>query len=446
MTVAAGATTSETPNVEDDAVEILRQLIRIDTTNTGEPEGTVGEAIAAEYVESLLAGCGYELERFETTSGKRQGVYVRVPGRDTTRPALLLHGHLDVVPAIASDWSVPPFAADEIDGMIWGRGAVDMKDMDAMLIALVRHWAATGYVPPREIVLILTPDEEAGGHHGAHWIVENRPDMLAGVAEAVGEVGGFSVTVADDQRLYLVQTAEKGLAWMRLTAGGTGGHGSMLNDDNAITELARAVTRVGDHRFPIVMTDTMRACAEALAEAFGVPFDPADPSEFLAALGPMARIVGATMSNTVNPTMLSSGIKANVIPDTAQAVVDGRFLPGQEEEFLAAIDALIGDRVSREFVHHDIALETPFDGPLIEAMSAALAAEDPGSRAIPYIMSGGTDAKAWSLRGIRCFGFVPLQLPPDLDFPAMFHGIDERVPVASVRFGVRVLQRFIDAS
>ncbi len=431
---------------QDDAVSILRELIRIDTTNTGEPDGTVGEAVAAEFVHFLLSQAGYSPERFETTSATRQGVYLRIPGHDRERGALLLHGHLDVVPAVAADWSVPPFAAEEIDGLIWGRGAVDMKDMDAMLIALVRDWARTGYVPPRDIVLIMTPDEEAGGRHGAHWIVDNRPDMLDGVTEAVGEVGGFSVTIRDDLRLYLVQTAEKGLGWLRLKAAGTAGHGSMLNDDNAVTELARAMTRIGDHRFPITMTPTMTACVEQLGDALGIPFDPEDPQPFLAALGPMARIIGATLSNTANPTMLSAGYKANVIPNIAEGAVDGRFLPGHEDDFLATIDQILGDRVVREFVHHDIALETSFDGPTIDAMAAALTAEDPAGRAIPYTMSGGTDAKAWSLRGIRCFGFVPLRLPPELDFPAMFHGIDERVPVDSVRFGVRVLQRFIDSA
>lgn len=431
---------------QDDAIRILRDLIRIDTTNTGEPDTTVGEAVAAEYVEALLVGAGYSPERFETTSGTRQGVYLRIPGADTTRGALLLHGHLDVVPAIAADWQMPPFSGEVVDGMIWGRGAVDMKDMDAMLLALALHWARSGYVPPREIVLIMTPDEEAGMRHGAHWIVAHRPDMLEGVTEAVGEVGGFSITARDERRLYLLQTAEKGLAWLRLKAHGRGGHGSFIHDDNAVTELAAAVQRLGEHDWPLTLTPTMSACVEELSDALGVPFDPADPEPFLAALGPMARVIGATLRNSANPTMLTAGYKANVVPAVAEAQVDGRFLPGHRDDFLATIDVLLGDKVQREFVNHDVAVETTFDGPTIAAMSQSLRAEDPQARPIPYTMSGGTDAKAWSSLGVRCYGFVPLLLPPDLDFPALFHGVDERVPIESVRFGVRVLQRFIESA
>jgi len=318
-----------------------------------------------------------------------------------------------------------------------------MKDMDAMILATVRHWARTGYVPPRDITLLFTPDEEAGGLHGAHWIVDNRPELLMGVTEAVGEVGGYSMTINDDLRLYLIQTAEKGLSWLQLRANGKVGHGSMLNDANAVTRLADAVSRLGNHRFPVALTPTTQGFLDELAEAIDSPVDPHDTERFLQVLGPLARVIGATMSNTVQPTMLSAGHKVNVIPGQAVAHVDGRFLPGHEEEFMAQVDQLLGDEVLREYVHHDIALETSFDGPTIDAMSSALRAEDPGARAVPYMLSGGTDAKSWSLLGIRCYGFAPLKLPPELDFGSMFHGVDERVPVDGVKFGVRVLNRFL---
>lgn len=441
------------PEAESDVVGLLRDLIRIDTTNAGERPETVGERAAAEYVLAALQAAGFDPELYTTTASHRAGVVLRVPGTDpdAAERALLLHGHLDVVAADADEWTHPPFAAvtapDAASGldMVWGRGAVDMKDMVSMILAVVRHWGATGSRPRRDVVVLMLPDEEAGGLHGSHWLVDHRPELFAGVTEAVGEVGGFSMTIRDDLRLYLVQTAEKGMAWMRLHAAGRGGHGSMLNDDNAVTELCRAVTRLGEHRFPVRVTPTTRAFLEELSDALGHDLDPHDTEELLRVLGPLARIVGATLSNTVNPTMLDAGAKVNVIPGHATAHVDGRFLPGYADEFFTTIDELLGAKVVREFVVNDIALETSFDGPSIEAMAAALRAEDPAARTVPYTLSGGTDAKAFSLLGIRCYGFAPLRLPPTLDFGALFHGVDERVPVDGLRFGVRVLDRFLRA-
>ena len=439
------------PAAEEDAVSLLRGLIRIDTTNAGERPGTVGELAAAEYAEAALREVGFDPEPFHTTSASRAGVVLRIPGTepDAAQRALLLHGHLDVVAADARDWTHPPFAAevavDPASGldMVWGRGAVDMKDMVAMIMAVARHWGRTGTRPRRDVVILLLPDEEAGGLHGSHWLVDNRPEIFTGVTEAVGEVGGFSMTIRDDLRLYLVQTAEKGMGWLRLRAAGRVGHGSMLNDDNAVTHLCRAVTRLGEHQFPVRVTDTTKAFVAELSDALGIDLDPYDTEELTRVLGPLARIIGATLSNTVNPTMLEAGYKVNVIPGEATAHVDARFLPGFEDEMLATIDELLGEHVIREFIVRDVALETTFDGPSIDAMAAALRAEDPYARAVPYTLSGGTDGKAFSLLGIRNYGFAPLQLPPTLDFGALFHGVDERVPVDGLKFGVRVLDRFL---
>lgn len=439
------------PAAEEDAVSLLRGLIRIDTTNAGERPGTVGELAAAEYAEAALREVGFDPEPFHTTSASRAGVVLRIVGTepDAAQRALLLHGHLDVVAADARDWTHPPFAAevavDPASGldMVWGRGAVDMKDMVAMIMAVARHWGRTGTRPRRDVVILLLPDEEAGGLHGSHWLVDNRPEIFTGVTEAVGEVGGFSMTIRDDLRLYLVQTAEKGMGWLRLRAAGRVGHGSMLNDDNAVTHLCRAVTRLGEHQFPVRVTDTTKAFVAELSDALGIDLDPYDTEELTRVLGPLARIIGATLSNTVNPTMLEAGYKVNVIPGEATAHVDARFLPGFEDEMLATIDELLGEHVIREFIVRDVALETTFDGPSIDAMAAALRAEDPYARAVPYTLSGGTDGKAFSLLGIRNYGFAPLQLPPTLDFGALFHGVDERVPVDGLKFGVRVLDRFL---
>ncbi len=426
----------------DEVVQICQELIRIDTTNTGDTATSAGERAAAEYVAAKLSEVGLEPVMHESEPG-RTSVVARMPGADPSRDALLIHGHLDVVPADASEWSVDPFSGEERDGYIWGRGAVDMKDFDAMTLALVRQWRREGRVPPRDIVLAFLADEEAGGRLGAHHLVDHRPELFEGVTEAIGEVGGFSVTVSDDLRLYLIETAQKGISWIRLTATGRPGHGSMVHDDNAVTRLCEAVATLGRYRFPIELTDTVRGFLEQVCEALGIELDVNDPELAVAKLGPIARVVGATLRNTVNPTMLDAGYKANVIPSRASAVVDGRTLPGNEERFLDQIKELIGPDVQAEFIEHQPALETSFDGALVDAMADALRELDPAARPVPYMLSGGTDAKAFARLGIRCFGFAPLKLPAGLDFSALFHGIDERVPVDGLKFGVGVLDRFL---
>jgi acetylornithine deacetylase/succinyl-diaminopimelate desuccinylase-like protein len=428
------------PTAEDEVVDICRDLIRIDSSNYGDGSGP-GERAAAEHVAGLLADVGLEPEMFESAD-RRTSLVVRWEGEDSSRPGLLVHGHLDVVPAEARDWTHDPFAGEIIDDCVWGRGAVDMKDMDAMVLAVVRQWRREGRRPPRDVVLCFLADEEAGGTFGAHWMADNHADRFEGVTEAISEVGGFSFSVGDE-RVYLIETAQKGIRWLRLVAEGRAGHGSMVNDDNAVTALAEAVARVGRHEWPVRMTPTVGRFLEEMSDVLGIEVDLSDPDPALSKLGTLARIVGATLRNTANPTMLKAGYKHNVIPQSAEAFVDCRFLPGLEDELLATIDELIGPDVRREEVITDIALETTFDGPLVDAMVAALQAEDPGSRAVPYCLSGGTDNKSFSLLGIRGFGFAPLRLPAELDFSGMFHGVDERVPTDSLRFGTRVLDRFL---
>ena len=420
---------------------LASDLIRIDTTNYGDDSGP-GERVAAEHVAGLLAEVGLEPALLESRQN-RASVVTRIEGTDSSRPALLIHGHLDVVPADAGDWRVHPLSGEVSGGCVWGRGAVDMKDMDAMMLAVVRQRLREGRRPPRDIVLAFVADEEAGGTQGAEWLVEHHPGLFEGVSEAIGEVGGFS-TVIGGQRLYLLQTAEKGIAWMRLTARGTAGHGSMLQPDNAVTELAEAIARIGRHEWPVRLTPAVTAFLEAACEALGISFSRNETAAVLAKVGPIARMVGATLTNTANPTMLTAGYKVNVVPQTAAAQVDGRFLPGHEDEFFAEFDELLGPGVRREFVKNAVAVETTFDGALAQAMTAALLGADPEGKVVPYCLSGGTDAKSFSTLGIRCFGFTPLRLPADLDFAGMFHGVDERVPVAALEFGTDVLDRFID--
>jgi len=431
----------------DEVVGLVSALIRFDTTNTGDPQTTAGEAECARWVAEQLREVGYQPEYLESGAPGRGNVFARLPGADPDRGALLIHGHLDVVPAEPGDWSVHPFSGAVSDGYVWGRGAVDMKDMCGMMIAVARHFKRAGVVPPRDLVFAFVADEEHGGAYGAHWLVENRPDLFAGVTEAIGEVGGFSITLPDksggERRFYLIETAEKGLLWMRLTARGRAGHGSMVHDGNAVTAVAEAVARLGRHRFPLVLTDTVAQFLTAVADETGMSFDPKDLEGSVAKLGPVARMLGATLRDTANPTMLKAGYKANVIPATAEAVVDCRVLPGRQAAFEREVDELIGPDVRREWISELSSYETDFAGDLVEAMTSAVLAIDPEGRTVPYMLSGGTDAKAFAKLGIRCFGFAPLRLPPDLDFAALFHGVDERVPVDALHFGTRVLEHFL---
>lgn len=428
----------------DEVASIAADLIRFDTSNYGDGSGP-GERVAAEYVQGLLQDAGLEPELFESAPG-RASVVARWAGSDPSRPALVLHGHTDVVPARAEDWRVDPFAAEIRDGLLWGRGAVDMKGMDAMILSVVRQRIAEGRPPARDVVLAMFADEEHGGVFGSHYAVTRRPELFAGATEAISEVGGYSVDIGG-RRAYLMQTAEKGIAWLRLVAQGRAGHGSQVNPDNAVVHLAQAVAAIGAHRWPLDLGPTVRTLLEGVAELTGLPFDPDDESSvdaLVAALGPAARFVGATVRHTANPTSLTAGYKMNVVPSLATATVDGRYLPGGHDEFMAQVTRLAGEQVRVEVEHHDIALEAPVGGSLPDAMAAAIAAEDPGAVVLPYLLSAGTDNKALADLGITGYGFMPLQLPDDLDFPAMFHGVDERVPVASLQFGTRVLDRLLD--
>ncbi|MEV8371130.1 M20/M25/M40 family metallo-hydrolase [Kribbella sp. NPDC056861] len=433
-----GEPSSYRPDAE--VVELCSELIRFDTTNYGNGKSN-GERDAAEYVAAKLDEVGIESTIYESEPG-RASLVAHWEGEDPDADPLLVHGHLDVVPADPKDWKVDPFGGEIFDGCVWGRGAVDMKDFDAMVLSVVRARQRAGVKPRRPVRLVFTADEEAGGVYGAQWLIKNHPELIQDCTEGIGEVGGFSLTMKDDLRLYLIETAEKGINWMRLKARGTAGHGSMISDDNAVTNLVEAVTRIGNHDWPLRLTPTVQEFLATLEDVLGTKLDPEDMTETLAKLGSFSRMFGATIRNTANPTMLNAGYKVNVIPGDAEAHIDGRFLPGYEEEFFATIDELLGDKVTRETVIEDIAVETSYDGRLVETMKKVLLAEDPQSRTAPLLMSGGTDAKSWSRLGVRCFGFVPLQLPPDLDFMGMFHGIDERVPTASLEFGSRVLDRF----
>jgi acetylornithine deacetylase/succinyl-diaminopimelate desuccinylase-like protein len=431
---------TERAELHSDAISICQTLIRIPSVNYGDGKGDEA-AVAAKVVELLLEA-GIDSEIFESAPG-RCNVIAHIKGVDEKRPGLVVHGHLDVVPANADDWSVDPFSAEIKDGMIWGRGAVDMKNMDAMIIAIFRMWARKGIKPPRNIVLAFFADEEAGSLFGSRWMVAKHPEVFKGCSEAISEVGGFSVTVAGNKRLYFIEAAQKGIHWMRLSASGRAGHGSMMNPENALTRLSEAVSKVGSYEWPQRYTKTVKVLFNKIAEVTGKKYDEKDLRPLLEEIGPMARMIGATLQNTANPTMLEAGYKANVIPQSASAVIDGRFLPGLENELNQTIKDIIGPNITVETITHDIALEVDFEGDLVESMNRSILAFDPEGIPVPYLMSGGTDNKALSELGIIGYGFSPLQLPADLDFMALFHGVDERVPVDGIKFGVNVLEEFL---
>lgn len=419
-----------------DTTEITRELIRIDTTNYGNGN-SVGETEAAEYVEAALARLGIQSQLFDSAPG-RTSLVGRVEGEDPTKPALVLHGHLDVVPAIAEDWSVDPFAAELRDGMVWGRGAVDMKNMDAMILSSLAEILQSGRRPARDLIIAFFADEESGGVYGSQYLAREKPELFAGATEAISEVGGYSITLGG-KRAYLVQTGEKTMVWVKLIARGQAGHGSLINNDNAVTTLAKAIARIGSQEWPLELTSTTESLLTRVAEILELNADELGYEGLAERTGPAARFVGASLRTVANPTGLTAGYKHNVIPDRAEALLDIRTLPGQEDRVLAEIADLAGPGIEIEVVHRDIGLETPFRGPLVDQMAQSIERFDPGAEILPYLLSAGTDNKALSKLGITGYGFAPLRLPADMDFPSMFHGVDERVPVDALVFGKDVL-------
>ncbi|NWF26667.1 M20/M25/M40 family metallo-hydrolase [Streptomyces sp. PKU-EA00015] len=428
----------------DEVVTFTSELIRIDTTNRG--AGDCRERPAAEYVAERLAAAGLEPALLERTPG-RTNVVARIEGTDPSADALLVHGHLDVVPAESADWTVHPFSGEVRDGVVWGRGAVDMKNMDAMVLAVVRAWARHGIRPRRDIVIAYTADEEASAIDGSGYLADSHPGLFEGCTEGISESGAFSFHAVPGMTLYPIAAGERGTAWLKLTARGTAGHGSKVNRANAVTRLAAAIARIGDHEWPVRLTPTVRAALAELAVLHGIDTDVHAPGfdadALIAKLGPAAALVEPTVRNSANPTMLAAGYKINVIPGQATAYVDGRMLPGAEDEFTATMDRLTGPDVDWEFHHREVPLQAPVDSPTFARLRAAVERFDPDGRTVPYCMPGGTDAKQFSRLGITGYGFSPLKLPPGFDYAAMFHGVDERVPVEALHFGVHVLDHYL---
>jgi acetylornithine deacetylase/succinyl-diaminopimelate desuccinylase-like protein len=420
--------------LEQETIEIARDLIRIESVNTGDP-ATIGdgEERAARYVRDRFDEVGIAGELVVPTPGRGNFV-VRIPGRDRSAAALLVHAHLDVVPVDAADWSVPPFAAeiredDRLGEVLYGRGAVDMKGFAGTVVAVAR----SGVVPRRDLVLAFLADEEAGGVWGAKWLVENRPELFAGVTEAIGEVGGFSVPLptAHDgvRRAYLLATAEKGAGWLRLRARGAAGHASTPGPDTAVLRLARAVAALGEHRFPVERTAATLPFRAAFSELTGQDALPG--------------LVDAGLRHSAVPTMLAAGYKLNVIPGEAVAEVDTRVVPGGEADFRREVERIVGDDVSVEWVQVNAPVVAPADGPLVQTVREAVAHDDPAGVVVPYLLPASTDNKSFSRLGIAGYGFTPLRVPDGFDAFGQFHAVDERVPLTALRFGARVMQRIL---
>ncbi|GAA2825458.1 M20/M25/M40 family metallo-hydrolase [Nonomuraea rubra] len=412
--------------------EICSDLIRFDTTNPGS-----GERPAAEYVATLLADAGLEPVVFESAP-KRTTVVARMDG--DSPDALLVHGHLDVVPADPAEWRMHPFSGEIEDGCVYGRGAVDMKGSCAMTLATVLGMRARGERPKRDLVLAFLADEEATGDYGSRHAVTEHRELFDGVSEAISESGGFSVD-SQGHRVYPIAVGERGTAWMKLTAHGVAGHGSRPAVDNPVATLVHALSQVAAYEWPVRLTPTVAELVRRLSEITGRPIDLDRLDAEAARLGPLGSLFKSQIRNSANPTMLDAGYKVNVVPSTASAHVDGRFMPGLQEEFLETIDELLGPKVTREFVNLEDAPDAPYPSAFFDELAGALVAEDSLARPVPYVMAGGTDAKSFARIGIKGYGFAPLMLRPDLDYFGMFHGKDERVPVEGLEFGTRVLTR-----
>ncbi len=440
-----------------EATDCLRQLLRIDTTN---PPGN--ERAAAERIARWLRDDGFSPE-LSGVSEDRPNLTCRLAADPTRRKArpLVLSCHLDVVPADPERWTHPPFDAIEADGCLWGRGAIDMKGFAAMALTVFRLARRRGFALDRDLVFVAVADEEAGTEKGSEWLVENRPDLLGSEPEYVlNEVGGFTLH-RDGKRFYPVQVAEKGLAWLRLTARGTPGHSSLPDPDNALASLARAIDRIARARLPWHISRPARDFLGGLATHSGTLGKWLSPALFHPVLGPRLlplaipepgrrRSVEAVLRNTANPTLVhEGGRKINVIPARASVDIDGRLAPGQTaDDLVAELRAVLrdprGERFEFEILRESEATVFSPDTPLFATIRETLAHQDPGGIVVPSIIPGFTDSRNYARLGATCYGFYPLKLPADLDFAALFHGDDERIPLDGFRWGIETLGETIE--
>jgi len=426
----------------DHAVDLCQRLLRIDTTN---PPGN--ETPAAELLAAELAAAGLEPIVLESAPG-RGNVVARLKGRGT-KPPLLLTAHLDVVEVELDKWTHPPFAGEIHDGCLWGRGAIDMKNMAAMSVAIITKMAREGVVPERDIIFAGVADEEAGCRYGSLWLVENHPELVR-AEYAIGEGGGFNIHLGS-KSFFTVQVAEKGVCWVKASATGEPGHGSVPRSDSAVIKLAEAIARLGKKGLPRRMTPVMRDFIAALASHQPAALRPLIKGLMNPQIGPrilsrlpnqaIARPLLAMFANTASPTVLRAGQKTNVIPGFAEAEIDGRLLPGQSEaDFLRELQTVLGDDIKLEVMWSLPPVVTePRESVLLDTILSVMGETEPDAPVVPYLLPGFTDAKAFSLLGTRWYGFAPVKMPKHIRFADLFHGHDERIPVDGLRWGTQVL-------
>lgn len=428
--------------IGEEAFEHLRALVRIDTTN---PPG--GETAACEYIKKELAKEGMDSEILEKEPG-RGNIVTRLNGDSSMKP-LLLQGHVDVVAAEEDQWSHPPFAAEIVDGYLFGRGTIDMKNMVAMELEIMLIAKRLGWNLKRDLIFAAVADEEAGCEMGSKFLAENHPEKVT-AEYALGEIGGFSIEQRGT-RFWPIGVAEKGTAWIKITATGTPGHGSMPNPDNALVKIARAADRIGKASLPLHLTEVVETFVDSMAEAQSKPVgkilrqvtNPKLSNIVINHLIPdkgVAKSLYASLHNTANATIINAGDKINVIPGSASLYVDGRTLPGQTtDDFIGEIKKVIGKGYEIEVVNSMPPIVTDLTNPAYVAMKEAILRHDPEGVPIPYLVPGFTDAKFFSKTGAKCFGFSPIQLGPDEKFADLFHGHDERIPVEGFKTGLAIL-------
>ncbi|MCU0499735.1 MAG: M20/M25/M40 family metallo-hydrolase [Anaerolineae bacterium] len=418
--------------------ELLQHLIRFDTTN---PPGNESACIA--YVDELLREAGFETLIVGKTPD-RTNLITRLKGRGDA-PPLLLYGHVDVVPTVGQTWQRPPFSGDLIDGYVWGRGALDMKGPDVMLITALMRAKAEGRELAGDVILTLVSDEEVGGQYGARYLVEQHPEQFAGVKYALGEFGGFSMYIGS-KRFYPIMVAERRVCTVRATFRGAGGHGAMRHTGTAMGKLGRFLSHLDAQRLPVRVHPIVQQMIEIISRESDEPvkslilrlLDPAQTDQILDQIGNTARIFDPLMHNTANPTMVQGGTKINVIPSEVHVDLDGRLAPGvTTEEFLAELRAVSADAEFTVLIDDDFTPQS--DLSLFEMLSGILTDADPGGIPMPYIVSGATDGRIFSKLGIQTYGFVPMLLPEDFNFAATIHAADERIPVSSLEFGANAV-------